>query len=183
MKCVVCKIPIQGKRACSRKCASKLATSARAAKMAATYVGRFWDRVVLQTSGCRTWQGGRQTKGYGVVRRSGKTYLAHREAYRITYGYLSDNDCVLHECDNPPCCNPLHLFLGSRADNIHDMISKGRELHPSGSENGNSKLTEEQICEIQDLYKTGKFRQAELAERFGVCQSHVSRVVRGVARI
>ena len=150
--------------------------------MEATYEPRFWGNIKLQESGCMEWQKYRDKKGYGAVKRSGTAYLAHREAWRLTYGALEDSVCVLHRCDNPPCCNPDHLFLGSRADNIRDMISKGRDVHFSGEDNANSKLTDSQVVEIREMYKTGAYRQEDLAKMFHVDQTHVSRIVRGEVR-
>ena len=73
----------------------------------------------------------------------------------------------MHKCDNPPCCNPAHLMLGSNADNMRDMSQKGRwgvRALPVGSDHGNSKLTEEQVVEIRKSNKS----HVELAQVYGV---------------
>ena len=85
---------------------------------------RFWSRV--NKSECWEWMGARNEKGYGVVAVDGKTPKAHRVAWELENGPIPAGVCVLHRCDNPPCCNPAHLFLGSKKDNNRDMISKGR---------------------------------------------------------
>jgi hypothetical protein len=81
---------------------------------------------------------------------------------------------LLHRCDNPPCVNPAHLFLGSNQDNVNDMRSKG--LHPRGETAGSSKLLTSDILAIRRLYEDG-FLQREIAEQFGLTQCHVSKIV------
>jgi hypothetical protein len=89
---------------------------------------------------------------------------------------------VLHRCDNPPCCNPAHLFVGTNVDNVADRVAKGRSgckaMH--GEENGSSKLTNTQIRQIRGMYKFANFSQSQLARLFAVQQSQVSRIVNGV---
>lgn len=72
---------------------------------------------------CEPWQGAIGPAGYG---RRGRR-LAHRLIYTERVGAIPDGLCVLHACDNPPCVNPAHLFLGTQADNMHDMFAKGRD--------------------------------------------------------
>lgn len=87
---------------------------------------RFW-RQVERGAGCWEWVGVRSKKGYGKFPLSrGDTRLAHRYAWELVRGPIPDNLCVLHHCDNPSCCRPDHLFVGSRADNNADMCAKGR---------------------------------------------------------
>jgi hypothetical protein len=80
---------------------------------------------------------------------------------------------VLHRCDNPPCINPDHLFLGTHADNMRDMVSKERGHNP------NVKLNAIDVSRIRQLYATGRM-QGSLALEFGVTQSAISRVVNGL---
>jgi HNH endonuclease len=68
-------------------------------------------------------------RGYGLQKFRGKTRLAHRVAWMLANGEIPDGLCVLHRCDNPPCVNVDHLFLGTHADNVADKMAKGR--HPS----------------------------------------------------
>lgn len=88
--------------------------------------------------------------------------------------------CVLHRCDNPPCCNPAHLFLGTHADNVRDKVNKGRQSRHSspGEAAGLAKLTNEQVLEMRRLYAEEHIRQVDLAARFGVGQSAVSAILR-----
>lgn len=91
---------------------------------------RFWARVRRLKSGCWVWTGPKkQSRGkvlYGKYH-NGKEDVAHRTAWILTFGKIPKDIKVLHACDNPPCCNPAHLFLGTQMDNIRDMISKGRD--------------------------------------------------------
>lgn len=87
---------------------------------------RFW-RMVEKTSGCWPWIGSRDRRsGYGQFRLNGRVAKAHRWAYEDAYGPLSKDAKVLHRCDNPCCVRPDHLFVGSQADNVADMLAKGR---------------------------------------------------------
>lgn len=90
--------------------------------------GRFWPR--LDQSGgpeaCWPWTGSRTRTGYGKCSVDGRHVAAHRLAWQLTNGPIPDGLHVLHRCDNPPCCNPGHLFLGTHTDNVRDMLAKGR---------------------------------------------------------
>ena len=75
---------------------------------------------------CIEWWGTRDSHGYGVLKRGGKQVKAHRMIYTECFGDPGEL-WVLHHCDNPPCVNPEHLFLGTAVDNVQDMMSKGRQ--------------------------------------------------------
>ena len=139
----------------------------------------FWARVEEQGDrGCRVWTGGRNN-GYGHLRFQGKVRYAHRVAWLLTHGDLPTHLDVLHECDNPPCVNPAHLFLGTHADNMADKAAKGRVPRLRGSLNGHSRVTEAQVVEMRRLYAAGLANQPELAARYGMHQSNVSLIVLG----
>ena len=138
---------------------------------------RFWSKVdVGEVDECWEWQASEQGQGYGQFRVNHKMWLAHRVAWKLTFGPIPEGLCVLHKCDNRGCCNPYHLFLGTRADNMADAARKGR-MH-RGEADGNSKLTQEEVLEIRELYAEGEWTQRELADEFGVRNSHISRIVR-----
>lgn len=126
---------------------------------------------------CWEWVAHRDAGGYGTIGRGhDKMYLAHRWAYYIEYGVDPGDKLVCHNCDNPSCVNPVHLWLGTDQDNTRDCHSKGRAstVKPKGEENGMAKLTERDIKRI----RASKESQYVLAERYGVSQSLVSLVQR-----
>ena len=89
---------------------------------------RFWGNVYPgQADDCWEWHGTLRADGYGQIRIGASNVLAHRLAWQLAVGPIPDDLCVLHRCDNPPCVNPDHLWLGTHADNMHDMFAKGRE--------------------------------------------------------
>lgn len=91
----------------------------------------FWDRKTVTESGCWEWIGSKRHFGYGQVYFKGRPgRKAHRVAWERTYGPIPEGMGVLHKCDNPPCINPDHLFLGTPEDNVQDMFKKGRQRDP-----------------------------------------------------
>lgn len=100
--------------------------------MTKTWQERFWAKIDKRgPDECWEWLGSRKDKGYGQVQRtdeSGRKVLSsHRLAWEIANGPIPTGLFVCHHCDNPPCCNPAHLWLGTCRDNIHDMHAKGRQ--------------------------------------------------------
>jgi len=93
---------------------------------------RFWEKVAIHdifSPECWPWMGARDRNGYGRYRMNRKPFLAHRLAWLFarTPGETLDDRDILHRCDNPPCCNPFHLWAGTAADNVADMFNKGRQ--------------------------------------------------------
>lgn len=106
---------------------------------------RYWAKIdkngsvpghVIGLDACWNWTAFRKpNNGYGTFHiggRSGAIVLAHRLSYQIHFGPVPDDLSVLHRCDNPACCNPGHLFLGTQQDNVDDREAKGRGVHPPG---------------------------------------------------
>lgn len=140
---------------------------------------RFWIKVLPQPNGCWEWQGVRRATGYGQFTFRHQTMaLAHRVAWFFTHGVVPRGS-VLHRCDNPPCVNPEHLFEGSRADNMHDMWSKGRGRR--GEAMATAILSDADVTVVLRLRGIG-WRQRQIAEHFGVTQSLISMICLGKKR-
>jgi hypothetical protein len=108
-----------------------------------------------------------------------RVVLAHRVSWALAFGDIPVGQYVLHQCDNPRCVNPNHLFLGDQLANIRDCVSKGRIAR--GSKNGQSKLTEEQVLEIRQQFTGKRGQQAKLAHKYHVSRRLISFIVRGDA--
>jgi hypothetical protein len=132
---------------------------------------------------CHPWTGSRFKKGYGDFHVGGRTEYAHRWGYLALVGPIPpETPHVLHHCDNPPCQNRSHWFLGTNADNVADRESKGRGVIPDnrGELHGMATLTELAVEEIRKRYASGTVLQRDLAREFGVTQSAISRVINRV---
>ena len=146
---------------------------------------RFWSKVARGANEeCWPWKASRHKTGYGKFGRGGKRagwVEAHRAAYQLTYGEIPDGLQVCHRCDNKPCCNPAHLFLGTAVDNINDKVAKGRHRWKShsGSENGNAGFTEAQVREIRLAYQAG-MKRSDLAKKYGVSWTAINYIVSGI---
>ena len=91
-----------------------------------TRAERLAKRLVARDNGCLEWRGATTSKGYGVIRGDDGAMYTHRLAWELANGPIPDGLFILHHCDNPPCCNITHLFAGTNADNVADMIAKKR---------------------------------------------------------
>lgn len=135
---------------------------------------------------CWLWTGAKSKFGYGVIWANGRGRAVHRVVYEMTFGHqigsLPRSLVVMHRCDNPSCCNPRHLVLGTQAENNKDRAAKGRtqtRMLPR-TEHPMAKLTEEAIAEIRSTarrYGTG----AALARKYGVSESTISAVRTGAS--
>lgn len=124
-----------------------------------------------ESSGCWIWAGAKFRAGYGRVRINRKIQQTHRLAWELAYGDIPDGMCICHKCDNPPCVNPRHLFVGTYADNMQDMHNKGRgktgKIHkqgPKGEKAHTAKLTESIVLFIRSSHDKAK----DLAGQYGV---------------
>jgi hypothetical protein len=147
---------------------------------------RFWRHVEIHgPDECWLWTAYRIKTGYGTCLFRGKTTTAHRVAVILSGRELPDGLSALHSCDNPPCCNPAHIFVGLQVDNLIDMREKGREFkfpRYRGEDHGRCVVTDKQVTEIRVAYRMDNLSQCELARRYGISQTHVSRIIRGENR-
>ena len=90
-----------------------------------SFEDRFWGNID-KSGACWEWKKHKHKNGYGGLRYKGKQEYSHRVAWIISFGDIPDGLYVCHRCDNPSCCNPSHLWLGTPADNMHDRDAKGR---------------------------------------------------------
>jgi HNH endonuclease/MarR family len=151
---------------------------------------RFWSKVAIDADPdkCWEWQGKPDAYGYGKIRRvsRGKMEVAHRVAYELTHGIIPDGLWVLHKCDNPPCVNPNHLFLGTPMDNVLDKMQKGRQpkgdqiVTRRGEDHHSHKLTAEKVRLIRNLYDSGEANQEQIAKQMNVARQTVGNVLRGI---
>jgi hypothetical protein len=141
---------------------------------------RFWRFVNRsRDEECWEWKGCKNNRGYGRFHlgKAGQAETAHRVAFTICNPAISiTGKVVCHRCDNRPCVNPKHLFVGTHADNTADMVAKRR--HAFGEGNGRRKLSAAQVVEIRGLVRAG-VPVVEIAEQFGIDLSHTYSIVRG----
>lgn len=128
-------------------------------------------------SGCLVWQGSRHRQGYGQFRYLGERWLSHRVAWQLHHGDIPKGMCVLHKCDNPPCVNIDHLFIGTARDNARDRDAKGRHHNPAGEAHYRAGITEKEVIRMRALYESGECTQKDLCEEFGITCPHVWLVV------
>lgn len=140
----------------------------------------FWTKVAFGTGDCWYWTAS-LSRGYGVHTLNLGETSAHRLAYRLFIGPIAEGMHVLHRCDVRNCVNPEHLFLGTPRDNMHDMMQKGRYRghDTSGEHNGNAKLTWAEVDLIRAL--SGSITQRAMAQRFGVSEIAIGRIIRGLS--
>ena len=135
---------------------------------------RFWEKVdhAGGPNACWPWIGKARHKfGYGlffVDRQNGLARslikASHRVAYELTYGPIPPGKNVLHDCDNPPCCNPKHLSLGTQLENMAGAADRGRTAR--GEKHSRAKLTEQEVLQIRAM--DGRLSPADIAGKFEV---------------
>ncbi len=140
----------------------------------------FWKNVDRKSNDkCWPWKGCINRWGYGRYRFNGSLHMAHRLALKFLRPDLElKNKVVMHVCDNPSCCNPNHLLLGTHADNQSDKYKKNRQA--KGEKNGQSFLTEQQVIEMRKKYIPRKMTYEMLAKEYKVCKDTVQKAVRGI---
>lgn len=174
------------------------------------HIQRFFERMTKdgpiperypELGNCWDWKGVIERTGYGSMAIWHTGFLAHRVSYGIHFGQFDESLCVLHRCDRRCCCNPAHLFLGTKGDNIRDCAAKGRtakgdrngrRLHPEsiprgenhplrknpelaarGEDCGASRLTAEQVLEIRAVADPKKRNFSKLGRTYGISSTAV----------
>lgn len=178
--CFTCRAQFERYRISSRRAAnpqfcSRECRAVEDGKRALARLGnRFWANVDVQDNAvCWLWNGRRDPNGYGRLDYKGRPQLAHRFAFIFQHGHINNyKTFVCHRCDNPPCCNPHHLFLGTHKDNMADMASKGRRSVPStrrGESSNKAKLTANQAVAV--FKATGSHRN--IGNQYGISSTAV----------
>jgi hypothetical protein len=149
---------------------------------------KLWARLLhyIDRSGeCWVWTASTSLSGYGrisFVLPDGRRKLlqAHRVMYELVHGPIPAEMVVRHSCDNPPCCRPDHLLLGSQAENVQDMVDRGRHGHGMtiGEDHVLAKLTVGAVVELRRDRVAGA-TLAVLAARYGIGKTQVARICRG----
>lgn len=144
---------------------------------------RLAARLVRMPNGCLEWTGFRQPNGYGQIGtgEGKRSRVVHRVAWELVNGPVPDGMELLHACDNRACCDLNHLSVGTRADNMRDMVSKGRERPKRGTSHPHARLSDDDVRLIRlrrDLGETCK----SIAADFGVTPAYVGQLARGVWR-
>lgn len=155
-----------------------------AAMLGESVAARLRANVEIDANGCWRWTKGTNDFGYGVIRVTNAHgdwgERCHRASYALNVGEIPAGMSVCHHCDNPPCINPAHLFLGTASDNALDMCRKGRRTTkpPVGEKSNLAKLTEAQVREACDMVRGGMSRAA-VGRHFGLTVGAISSITLG----
>lgn len=137
----------------------------------------FWTKLAPpDDKGCRVYTGA-QSEGYGIHSWQGTPKRAHRLAWELANNQTIPIDIqVCHKCDNPPCCEPSHLFLGTTQDNTQDRENKGRG--PQEHRNPRAKLTADNVRDIRTRYDEGGITIQSLADEYGLSKPAMWQAIR-----
>lgn len=146
------------------------------------FVDRFWSYVDRGSENdCWLWTGARNRDGYGCFRLPHRGMAtASRLALILATGEDAGKRHVLHRCDNPPCCNPSHLYFGTNVENVADKVGRGRQRtgDQRGERNGAAKLSASDLATIVARFRAG-WSNVKIAEDLPVSHSMVSKIRRG----
>ena len=138
---------------------------------------KFFDHIQPEPmSGCWLWDGTVDRDGYGVIQYKPKFILAHRWSYEFYVGKISPGLLVRHNCDNPGCCNPSHLLVGTHVDNNKDRDRRNRQA--KGECHGSSKLTSGEVKDIRNRASAGE-KHRHIASNYKITAGTVSNIKTG----
>jgi len=148
---------------------------------------KFWEKVNIRNNGCWEWLAQKDKDGYGTFMLSSnkgqKRTRAHRYSWVLHFGDVPKEKFVLHKCDNPPCINPNHLFLGTAKDNTQDMVKKHRYGYNNigGENHPNAKLNNQKVKQIKELWNSKQYTQIELGRMFDVGNKQINLIINNKA--
>ncbi len=145
-------------------------------------IGKFWSNIVRKAGDeCWQWTGSTDSKGYGKFYMKNGDKELYLIATRVVYFLVTSQDpedlCILHSCDNPRCCNPAHLRLGTHQDNVVDMLDK--ERNKRGANDANAKLSDIDVYFMREMWISRLFTQRVIASKYEVSGSVVCHIVNG----
>lgn len=141
-------------------------------------IERFWRGVDKRGQDeCWEWQKCRTKGGYGVMNVRRKILHCNRIGWTIENGRIPDGMIICHKCDNPSCCNPNHLFVGTDLDNCRDREMKGRGHDRTGGNHGRATTNEHAVILMRQIYSSGKYTHKKIAEMFKIKHSAVSDIM------
>ena len=140
-------------------------------------IKRFWTKIEKgqNENDCWKWLAGKHKFGYGKIKIYGKTMGAHCFSFILHNGKIPIGKLILHSCNNPECCNPLHLYAGTYKDNSNDMIKADSQI--KGENVNTAKLNKEQVLKIRKLYQSNKYTLKKIALLFRIGISTVHHIV------
>lgn len=173
--CQACGLKFGDKRSKRRKYCSKVCEGLGKK----TLISDRFFACVQKTDTCWLWACYRDPHSYGRMSGEGHSathLLAHRVSWQLHNGPIPEGMFVCHACDNPPCVNPAHLFLGTALDNSRDMIQKGRGVR--GERAGSARFTAEQIRDMRERYSRGDISQGQLAREYRTSTGTMNAILR-----
>jgi len=141
---------------------------------------KFLRNFKVMESGCWEWVKSKSPGGYGSFSVFRRQVSASRASWIINNGEIGPGLCICHKCDNPPCVNPNHLFVGTVIDNVNDRHFKKRDAKQCGESHPGVKLKSKEVFEIRMKFKTGRFTKTDLGKEFGVHRAMIRRIVTGI---
>lgn len=142
-----------------------------------SFITHFWSKVDIQSvTNCWLWTACRLPNGYGAIRFNGQKLYAHRTAYIVTHGTISEGLQVLHKCRMRACCNPSHLYAGTPSQNMRDRIV---DMRNAGEKPNAAKVTAEQVLRILADPRTYQ----KIAADYNITASNVCLIKTGKSRV